>query len=111
MKKYDKSKVMRTAWDIKYIHDNLTFAQCLRRAWQIIKQAVANVFANGMTVMVDGYERTLSRWTKNGMDRVYINGGSRKGDGFVDLVSRRAYLRGNLRYQARIADMILAMQF
>ena len=111
MKKYDKSKVMRTAWDIKYNHDNLTFGECLRRAWQIIKDAMANVFRNGMTIIVDGYERTLSRWTKNGMDRVYINGGSRKGDGYVDLVRRKTYLRGNLLYQAKIADKILAMQF
>lgn len=64
-------------------------------------------FENGMTVVAGDYERTLSRWTKGGYDRVYINGGSKKGDGYVDLKSRRACLNGNLTYQCEIADMIL----
>ena len=55
--------------------------------------------------------RTLSRWTKGNYDRVYINGGSRAGDGFVDLKNRVACLRGELSYQTKIADMILAMEF
>lgn len=111
MKKYDMSKVMKTAWEIKYNNDSLSFSACLKKAWQVIKDAVANVFYNGMTVIVDGYERILSRWTKNGMDRVYINGGSRRGDGYVDLNRRKAVLNGNLAYQAKIADQVLAMQF
>lgn len=69
-------------------------------------------FQDGMEVTTsDGYTRTLTRWTKYGKDRVYINGGSRSGDGFVDLVSKKAFLNGSLKYQKEIADMILDMDF
>ena len=70
-------------------------------------------FENGMEVKApsNGFIRTLNRWTKAGKDRVYINGGSRKGDGYVDLISRKAYLGGELTYQVEIAEMILAMDF
>lgn len=69
-------------------------------------------FQDGMEVTTsDGYTRTLTRWTKYGKDRVYINGGSRSGDGFVDLVSKEAHLNGNLKYQKEIAEMILCMNF
>ena len=70
-------------------------------------------FENGMEVKApsNGFIRTLNRWTKAGKDRVYINGGSRKGDVYVDLISRKAYLSGELTYQVEIAEMILAMDF
>lgn len=77
-------------------------------------------FTNGMSVTVSldykpgtdiTYTRTLNRWTKAGKDRVYINGGSTKGDGYVDLISRKAYLRGEYTYQVKIAEMILEMDF
>lgn len=69
-------------------------------------------FINGMEVTTsDGYTRILNRWTKNGMDRVYINGGSRKGDGYVDLKTCETHLNGNIRYQKEIAEMILDMYF
>lgn len=64
-----------------------------------------------MDVVADGYTRELVRWTKGGYDRVYINGGSRQGDGFIDIKSGRTFLRGNLTYQKKIADMILSMEF
>ena len=69
-------------------------------------------FENHMMVTTEsGYERELVRWTKGGYDRVYINGGSSRGDGFVDLKNRTANLRGNLKYQVEIANMILDMEF
>ena len=69
-------------------------------------------FKDGMEVTTsDGYTRILTRWTKYGKDRVYINGGSSSGDGFVDLVSKKAFLNGSLKYQKEIADMILDMDF
>lgn len=68
-------------------------------------------FENHMEITADGYTRELVRWTKGNHDRVYINGGSRRGDGFVDLIAKKAYLRGNLTYQKKIADIILNMEF
>lgn len=118
MKKYNLSNIMKKAWEMKrsYHARALTFAQCLKRAWQEAKNEYQNSlvpdkFTDGMEITVDGYTRTLSRWTKGGYDRVYINGGCRKGDGFVDLKNKKMFLNGNLAFQAKIAEKILAMQF
>ncbi len=112
--RYDLSKIMKRAWEMKRLHKALTFGQCLKNAWGEAKveyqnSLVATIFENGMQITIDGYTRTLNRWTKGNMDRIYINGGSRKGDGFVDLVSRRMFLNGNLSYQVKMAEKILAM--
>lgn len=67
-------------------------------------------FTNNMSVTTsDGYTRILVRWTKGVHDRIYINGGSRSGDGYVDLVDRSTHLYGGLNYQKEIAQMILDM--
>lgn len=114
--KYNKSQIMKNAWAIyrSCKAAAIAFGECLKRAWAEVKGQVVKAttrFVNGMTVTADGYNRTLTRWTKGGHDRVYINGGSRLGDGFVDLKNRTANLRGELTYQVKIADMILAMAF
>lgn len=119
MKKYNLSKIMKTAWEIRksWHSRGLTFGECLKRAWAKAKAELQEAvfygtkFVNHMDVVADGYTRELVRWTKGGYDRVYINGGSRKGDGYVDLKTRRTFLRGNLTYQKKIADMILSMEF
>lgn len=118
MKKYNLSKIMKRAWEIKksYSARALNFAQCLKRAWNEAKiefqnSLVPDKFTDGMEITIDGYTRTLSRWTKGGYDRVYINGGSRMGDGFVDLKTRRTFLKGGLTYQVKMAEKILAMAF
>lgn len=116
--KYNLSKIMKRAWEMKksYRCRSLNFAQCLKRAWEEAKQEYQNSlvpdsFVDGMEVTVDGTTRTLTRWTKGNYDRVYINGGSRRGDGFVDLKSGKMYLNGSLTYQIKIAEKILAMAF
>lgn len=114
--KYNLSKIMKRAWEMKRMYRQLSFSQCLKRAWSEAKAEYQNslapaVFENGMEITIDGFTRTLSRWTKDGHDRVYINGGSKKGDGYVDLRSRKSFLRGNLAYQTKIAEKILAMAF
>lgn len=112
--KYNLSKIMSRSWEIKKLHKALAFGQCLKNAWGEAKAECQNSlvpteFTDGMEITVDGYTRQLRRWTKGNMDRVYINGGSRKGDGFVDLVSRRMFLNGNLSYQVKMAEKIFAM--
>lgn len=114
--KYNLSSIMKRAWEIRRIHKSLAFGQCLRQAWGEAKAEYQNslvptTFENGMTITVDGYTRQLRRWTKGNMDRIYINGGSRKGDGFVDLINRKMSLNGNLSYQVKMAEKILAMAF
>lgn len=118
MKKYNLSKIMKRAWEMRksYSARALTFGQCLKRAWNEAKMEYQNTlvpktFKNGMEITVDGHTRTLSRWSKGGYDRVYINGGSKKGDGYVDLNSRKAFLRGELTYQVKMAEKILEMAF
>lgn len=116
--KYNLSKIMSRAWEMKkeYCCRALSFGQCLKKAWNEAKNEYQNSlvpdkFTDGMEVTVDGITRILKRWTKNGYDRVYINGGCRKGDGFVDLKNRKAVLSGALAWQTKIAEKILAMAF
>ena len=116
--KYSLSRIMKRAWEMRksYSCRSLTFGECLRRAWKEAKAEYQNSpapekFENGMEITADGYTRSLSRWSKGDHDRIYINGGSRNGDGYVDLKSRRAFLRGNLAYQVKMAEKILAMAF
>ena len=118
MKKYNLSKIMKRAWEMKrsYHCRALTFAQCLKKSWAEAKNEYQNSlvpekFTDGMEITVDGYTRTLNRWTKGGYDRVYINGGSRKGDGFVDLKNKMMFLNGAYTFQVKIAEKILAMAF
>lgn len=112
--KYNKSEIMKNAWNLKKNYKKLTFSECLKRSWEKAKieyqnTLVPTVFTNNMEITVDGYTRTLTRWTKYGYDRVYINGGSRQGDGFVDIKNKRSFLRGNLTYQTKMAEKILVM--
>jgi len=119
MKKYNLSAIMTAAWKMKksYSARSLSFAECLRRAWNTAKsEMIANSFVsakftNNMDITVDGYTRTLTRWTKGDYDRIYINGGSRNGDGFVDLKAKAPRLRNNCTYAVKIADIVLTMQF
>lgn len=112
-----KRTVMTRAWEIvreavknfggkakQYI------SEALKMAWAEIKNVVK--FENHMEITVDGYTRELVRWTKGNHDRVYINGGSKKGDGFVDIKNGYANLYNkNSSYGKKMAEMILAMVF
>lgn len=118
--KYNRRAIMTRAWEIRkgWHSEALTFGECLKIAWEEAKYAVENAkyfgikFINGMDIVIDGYVRELSRWTKYGKDRVYINGGSRKGDGWVDLITGKAHLRNrNSTYGNKMAKAILSMQF
>lgn len=119
MTKYNVSDIMKRAWVLRknYSYSPLPFGYWLHRAWEEAKAEViahsydGAKFVNGMEITIDGETRTLNRWTKGGYDRVYINGGTRKGDGFVDLNSGRYYLRKGLAYQYKIADAIMTMKF
>ncbi len=112
MKKYNLSEIMKKAWSIKKSNKEVTFSECLKKAWAMAKALVNKIkFVNNMDIEADGYTRELTRWTKGGHDRIYINGGSRRGDGYIDLIKGVACLRGNLTYQKKMAEMILAMDF
>lgn len=115
--KYNKSKIMKRAWELKKSWNcrALTFGQCLKMAWQEAKTEIENnlvptVFTNGMEITVDGYTRILNRWTKGSHDRVYINGGGRRGDGWVD-VKTGVSNTNNLSYANKMVEKILAMEF
>ena len=118
--KYNKAEIMKRAWELKkdWHCKALTFGECLARAWSEAKRVMENAkelaakakFVSGMQLTLDGYTRTLIRWTKGSLDRVYINGGSRKGDGFVDIVNKIAHV-SNTSYASKMAEAILAMEF
>lgn len=116
--KYNKSNIMKRAWELKKSYNcrSLTFGECLSRAWDEAKKAVSEnafvgcKFRDGMEITMNGVTRTLNRWTKSGMDRVYINYG-RKNDGYVDLVSRKIVGGNKYEYLEKIVAAVLAMKF
>lgn len=119
MTKYNKSEIMKNAWEIsrRWTARGLTFGQCLEKAWAEAKKAAQNAaayaitkFEDGMEITVDGYTRVLNRWTKYGNDRIYVNGGSRKGEGYIDLKNGNCTLN-KTSYNAKIKEIVLAMEF
>lgn len=116
-------KIMKRAWEIRksYHARALTWSECLKRAWKEAKEALATEqtkaklagtkFVNRMTLEVNGITRTLVRWTKGEHDRVYINGGSRRGDGYVDLKTGEAHVGRFAPTAEKMAEIILAMAF
>ena len=99
--KYNKSEIMKDAWKMhrSYNARALTFGQCLARAWAKAKEAAKIAsqtfvrFVDGMTVTVDGIAFSLKRWTKYGMDRIYVNCGKEKVC-YMDIA--RKQITGNL---------------
>lgn len=101
--KYNKSEIMMEAWKIRRSVNAraLTFGQCLVRAWAKAKKAAEIAaqttvrFVDGMTVTVDGIDFTLRRWTKYGMDRLYVNWKNEK-VGYMDIA--RKFVTGDLNH-------------
>lgn len=120
--KYDLRKIMKAAWTMhrSYSFRALTFSDCLRRAWADEKAAMADAtefarvsgqqYKDGMEISFEGYTCTLTRWTKGAHDRIYLNDGSRKGCGYVDLKSKKDCTLG-VCWSRKMATAILSMQF
>ena len=99
--KYNKSKIMSRAWQLKRCNSYYTFGHCLRIAWSeaknsIIKQAqdaAANaqkgqIYRKGMEITVSYTTYTLNRWTNYGKDRIYVNRGANS-IGYLDVSTGR----------------------
>lgn len=120
--KYNLSKIMKAAWELKrsYSARSLTFGDCLRRAWAQAKEAMADTvefarvagqkFEDGMTITFEGYTATLRRWTKGAHDRIYLNAEGRKNYGYVDLKAK-ADRTTNVCWSRKMAQAILSMVF
>lgn len=103
---------MKRAWEIVRTIKS-TMSDALKKAWAEAKSISEKIkFVNHMDITVDGYTRELSRWTKGDHDRVYINGGSRRGDGWVDIKSGCINLYNrHSSYGNKMAKLILNMEF
>lgn len=113
MKKYDLSKIMKRAWEIKKENKKNIFSICLQLAWEEAKKAVVK-FKNGMELVVDGrVYMTLRRWTKGNHDRVYINDGTRKGCGYIDLIEKEEHINSGIHWSRKeeVKNYILSMEF
>ena len=116
--KYNRSEIMKRAWELyrTYRRWERTFAWCLTKAWaEANQEASENVyngvdFVNGMEITMNDVTCTLNRWSKYGMDRVYINRNGKR-DGYVDLVSRKNFGGSNNEYHEKIVAAILTMRF
>lgn len=119
--KYSMRKIMSRAWEIKKLFANRAFAACLRQSWKEAKAEAQNAaytgaaFINGMEITIDGYTTTLNRWTKNTgdrvLDRIYVNDGTKKGLGYIDLTDMTAHIRGGYAYHENLANAIMSMVF
>lgn len=99
---------------------SLTFSDCLKRSWSEAKAAAADFaefsrlngkkFEDGETVSFEGYTCTLTRWSKGGHDRVYLNGVTRKGCGYVDL-KKKTDCTINVCWSRKMAQAVLSMAF
>ena len=120
--KYNRSEIMKAAWGMKrsYSCRSLTFGECLKRAWANAKTTAADTaefdrlngkqFEDGETVTFEGYTCTLTRWTKGNHDRIYLNDGSRKGCGYVDL-RKKTDCTINVCWSRKMAQAVLSMEF
>lgn len=118
--KYNKKGIMKRAWEMKksWSCRTLTFAECLKKSWaeakDYVKTALYNgiKFVNRMVISVGGYDRVLTRWTKGGHDRVYINcQGSKNSDGYVDIKTGYVKLYSDCMHISKMAELILTMEF
>ena len=120
--KYNRKKIMNRAWEMHRSWNcrSLTFGECLKRAWAEAKEKLADAlefarldgkkFVNGESVSFNGYTCTLSRWTKGNHDRVYLNDGSRKGCGYIDLNKKTDCTIG-VYWSKKMAKAIMTMAF
>lgn len=107
--KYNKSEIMKNAWATKKANKEISFSDCLRRAWASAKSGVK--FVDHMTFAFGGWEKKLNRWTKYGKDRVYICRENDKSEGYVDLVNKTFEMSNRLPGYEEYCKAILAMQF
>ena len=69
MKKYNLSKIMKRAWEIKKEDNKNIFAICLKMAWEEAKKGVKKMTVEEYLVEKKG----LKVWEKYGKKRIYIN--------------------------------------
>lgn len=99
--KYNKSKIMSRAWQLKRCNSYYTFGKCLHIAWNEAKRAIceaeqqANVeaqkgqiYRKGMEITVNYNTYSLNRWTNYGKDRIYVNRGANS-IGYLDVSTGR----------------------
>ena len=119
--KYNRSEIMKKAWAMKRGYCcALSFGACLKRAWAKAKSAAADVaefnrlngkqFEDGEIITFEGHTCTLKRWTKGSQDRVYLNNGSLRGCGYVDL-KKKSYYAINDFWARKMALAVLSMEF
>lgn len=99
---YNKSQIMKDAWALykSIMADKITtttFANCLKTIWKDAKKKVAEAKAmadgidyNESIVVLDdcGREHSVTRWTKYGKDRLYINGTR---NAYYDIQSKKLF--------------------
>lgn len=104
MKKYNLSKIMKRAWELKRCNSYYSFGKCLHISWIEAKQEVLKAeqdaaaeaqkfaaFKNGMEITVGYSTYTLNRWQNYGKDRIYINVNAHQNIGYLDVKTGNIY--------------------
>lgn len=93
--KYNLSKIMKRAWEIKRTTTNI-FSICLKKSWAEAKQPA---YLTGEALYARLVDMGASRWHKGGHDRIYFN---HLGEKMLHLWFR-CYKSGNIA-EAKLSD-------
>lgn len=104
MKKYNLSKIMKRAWELKRCNSYYSFSKCLSLSWSEAKRELraaeesaaaeaqkGATFKQGMEITVGYSTYTLRRWQSYGKDRIYINVNAHKNIGYLDVRTGNIY--------------------
>ena len=104
MKKYNLSKIMKRAWELKRCNRCYTFSKCLHLSWDEAKRErkaaeeaeklaamKGTQFKQNMEITVGYTTYTLRRWQSYGKDRIYINVNAHRNIGYLDVKSGNIY--------------------
>lgn len=69
--KYNMSKIMKRAWEIKKEDTRYIFAMCLRMAWAEEREESKEMTKEEKIKALE--DKGFKRWTKGNMDRMYAN--------------------------------------
>lgn len=62
--KYNKQRIMKTAWELARKYAGLSFAECLRRAWAVAKAAPVNAQRVAAAAAQAGISEAVATWAE-----------------------------------------------
>ena len=80
--KYNKSEIMKAAWNLYRTNFSRFFGKCLSKAWALAKAAANKEAFTGYTTF-NGFDFRF--WSNYGKRRIYVTGYRKQYSGYIDL--------------------------